>query len=462
MFAPEIHAARRRALLESGLSGIAVFPGNVEAPMNYLDNCYPFRQDSTFLYYFGHDLPGLWGTVDFDAGECALWGEDATMDDIIWSGPVPSVAERAARVGAERHGSLAGLADFVREAQRQGRAVHFLPQYRAENRERLEALTGIPAARQAEGVSRELSVAVVDQRSVKAPEEVVELEKAQVVSYDMYAAAMRMARLGVPEREIAGAMIGVVARSGAIPSFPLILSVHGETLHIRSHANILEAGNLLLIDSGAESPEHYASDITRVIPVGGRFDARQKSLYSILHDAQVAACAACRPGVTYRELHLATARRIAEGLTALGIMKGNPAEAVEAGAHALFMPHGLGHMMGLDVHDMENIGENLVGYGDELTRSSQFGLSALRLARTLRPGFVMTVEPGIYFIPALVAKWRAEGRNEAFIDYAEVEKYLDYGGMRLEDDVLVTDDGARVLGPGIPKSIADIEAFMAD
>jgi Xaa-Pro aminopeptidase len=276
----------------------------------------------------------------------------------------------------------------------------------------------------------------------------------------MYDVAMRMARPGVAERDIAGALTGVVARAGGLHSFPTILTTHGETLHQHAHDGVLEAGRMLLIDSGAESLEHYASDITRSFPVNGRFDTRQRELYSILHDAQVAACEACAPGVSFRDIHLKTARHIAKGLTALGIMRGNPEDAVAAGAHAVFFPHGLGHMMGLDVHDMEGFGEDLVGYGEGVERSAQFGLSALRFARTLQPGHVVTVEPGLYFIPALLDKWKTERRHEAFIDYARVESYVDFGGMRLEDDVLITGDGARILGPGIPKSIEDIEAAM--
>lgn len=463
MFDSHIYAARRQKLAESSLSGIAIFPANLEAPMNYTDNCYPFRQDSTFLYYFGHDLPELWGTIDLDSGESMLWGTDATMDDIIWTGPVPSMADRATLCGADGAGSPAQLEAIVKKAQGAGRPIHFLPAYRADIRERLAHLLGVPAHKQAEAASRELTLAVIDQRNIKGPEEIDELEKAQLISRDMYATAMRMAaKPGTPEREVAGALAGVVARADALHSFRTILTTHGETLHQHAHTGLLGVGDLLLIDSGAESPEHYASDITRTIPVGGKFDDRQRALYSILHDAQVAACEACRPGIAFRDIHLGTAHRIATGLTDLGIMKGAPAEAVAAGAHALFFVHGLGHMMGLDVHDMENLGEDLVGYADGITRSSQFGLSALRLGRILRPGFVFTVEPGIYFIPALIEKWRAEGRHEAFINYAEVEKYLDYGGMRLEDDVVVTEDGSRILGPGIPKSIEDIEAFMAN
>lgn len=460
MFDSTIYAARRARLAQSGLSGVAVFPGNVEAPMNYTDNCYPFRQDSTFLYYFGHDLPGLWGTLDLDTGEAVLWGEDATMDDIIWTGPLPSVAQRAERVGAQGSGSLRALMDVLRAAGKGGRQVHTLPQYRAENRERMAAMLGVSQDAVNAAPSRALALAIIDQRSCKAPEEIDELEKAQLVSRQMYDVAMRMARPGVTEREIAGALTGVVARAGGLHSFPTILTTHGETLHQHAHDGVLEAGRMLLIDSGAESLEHYASDITRSFPVNGRFDTRQRELYAILHDAQVAACEACAPGVSFRDIHLKTARRIAEGLTEIGIMRGNPEEAVAAGAHAVFFPHGLGHMMGLDVHDMEGFGEDLVGYGEGVERSPQFGLSALRFARTLQPGHVVTVEPGLYFIPALLDKWKTERRHEAFIDYARVESYVDFGGMRLEDDVLITGDGARILGPGIPKSIEDIEAAM--
>ncbi len=460
MFSKETYAKRRNALRETVQDGLILILGNVDVPMNYRSNTYRFRQDSNFLYFVGLDQQGLAAVIDADGGEEVLFGDDFTLDDIIWMGPQASVAERAERAGIAKARPFDELGDVLKKAQSAGRRIHYLPPYRAENCLLLEKLLGIPAAGQQAGASVELIKAIVALRSLKEPQEIAELEKAMDVAWLMHTTAMKMAKAGVYEHEIAGVVEGIAISGGGMLSFPLILSIHGETLHNHSHANKLSEGRMLLMDGGAETAMHYASDHTRTMPVGGRFSDRQRSVYEIVLEAQVKAIGAIKPGVAFRDIHLLAASVLAEGLQGLGLMKGDLAQAVEKGAHALFMPHGLGHMMGLDVHDMEDLGEDYVGYDDQVQRSDTFGTAFLRLGRKLQAGFVLTVEPGIYFIPALVEKWEKEKRFTEFIRYDEVKKYLDFGGIRIEDDILVTSDGYRVLGRPIPKTVRDIEETM--
>jgi Xaa-Pro aminopeptidase len=336
--------------------------------------------------------------------------------------------------------------------------VHFLAPYRPEHTLELATILGIAPTAVKEKRSAALHNAVAAQRLYKTPEEIADIEFAVDVSREMYAAAMRATAPGIKEHEIVGEIARVVLARGCTFAFPPICSVHGETLHNPFYRNTLEAGDWLVLDSGVETPARYASDLTRTIPVSGTFSSQQRAIYEAVLRAQTGAIAAVAPGVPYRDVHLGAARSFVNDLTGLGLMKGNADDAVAAGAHALFFPHGLGHMMGLDVHDMENLGEDIVGYEAGEARSTQFGLSYLRLARRLEPGFVITVEPGLYFIPALIDAWKAEGRHTAFINYAEVEKFRDARGCRIEDNVLVTPTGGRVLGPAIPKTIADVEA----
>ncbi|GAP43520.1 Xaa-Pro aminopeptidase [Lentimicrobium saccharophilum] len=461
MFAPGTYAGRREALRREIKSGIAVFPGNTEAAFNYPANTYHFRQDSTFSYFFGLNQPDLAGIIDFDSGAELLFGNDVDMDDIIWMGPQPSMADRGKLVGIDRTAPLQGFGDYIAEALNKGRKVHFLPPYRGETRIQLWTLLGIPVAEQKAAASVELIKAVVKLRSIKSAEEIAEIEKMVDVAYLMHTTAMKMAHPGIVEQEIAGTIEGIALANAGPVSFPVILSVNGQTLHNHYHGNTLSEGRMMVVDAGCESEESlYSSDITRTVPVGGKFNERQRGIYEIVLNANLKAIAAIKPGIPYREVHLLAAKTIADGLKALGLMKGDTQAAVEAGAHALFFPHGLGHMMGMDVHDMENLGENYVGYDEEITRASQFGTAFLRLGRRLQPGFVLTVEPGIYFIPALIDQWKAEGKFTEFINYEKVETYKDFGGIRIEDDVLVTETGNRVLGRPIPKTVAEIEAIM--
>ena len=453
MFARKTYVRRRERLKGQVGSGIVLLLGNDESPMNYAGNPYPFRQDSTFLYFIGIDRPGLAAVIDLDEGSECLFGDDPPVEEVVWTGPQPKVRVLAERAGVGRTAGADALREVVAEAVQKGRTVHFLPQYRPENGLRLTKL-GLDDA-----PSESLIRAVVAQRSVKSAEEVEQIESAVSVCREMQVTAMRMARPGVVEREIVGVMEGIAIAHGGRKSFPSIFSIHGETLHNPYYGNVLKAGDIVVNDSGAESPLHYAADITRTIPVGGRFSERQRDIYSIVLDSQERALAAVRPGVEFREVHRIASVALVEGLRALGLLKGDPAEAVEAGVHTLFFQCGVGHMMGLDVHDMDALGEDYVGYTETIHRNPAFGWRSLRLAKAVEPGFVVTVEPGIYFIPVLIDRWRDEGRLSDFIDYERVDSYRDFGGIRLEDDVLVTQDGCRILGPPIPKTIDEVEAL---
>ena len=462
MFDSKVYTDRRNRLRDKIESGLILFPGNPEVSFNYPANTYHFRQDSNFLYFFGLDHPDLAGIIDVDNGTDTIFGNDVDLDDIIWMGPQPALSDRAARAGVQQTAPLAEMLKVVAEARSKGRKIHFVPPYRGESYIQLAALFGIPVAEVRDNVSEDLIRAVVSLRSVKDEHEIAEIEKAVDIAYEMHTTSMRMAMPGRVEREIAGAIEGISLSLGGPVSFPIILSIHGETLHNHFHGNVLEAGRMMVTDAGAETTMHYASDITRTVPVGGRFNARQKDIYEIVLEANVKAIEATAPGVSNRDLHMLAAKVIATGLKNLGLMKGNVDDAVKEGAHAMFFPHGLGHMMGLDVHDMEGLGENYVGYDEEIKRSKQFGTAFLRLGRKHQPGFVFTIEPGIYFIPALIDQWKREGKFTEFINYEKVESFKDFGGIRIEDDVLVTETGYRVLGKPIPKTVAEIETTMSN
>jgi len=459
MLPPTTFAARRAALADALSAGLVVLLGNDEAPMNYAANLYPFRQDGSFLYYTGLDAPALALTLDAETGEATLFGRDATMEDRVWDGERPSLAERAASAGIEKTAPPEALAEAVGRARRQGRPVHVLPPYRAEGRLRLADLLGVaPAA--VEG-SVALIDAVIAQRLVKTDAEVAEIERALGIAAEMHTTAMRMAQPGVTEFEVAASMEAVAARHGSFPSFPSIVTARGEVPHHHASTYALEAGDLLLHDAGAVAPGTlYCADLTRVSPVGGAFSDRQRAIYDVVLAAQVGAIEACAPGVSFRDVHFGAARTIAAGLRDLGLLKGDVDAIVEAGAHALFFHHGLGHAMGLDVHDLEGLGEDRVGYVGEAERSTQFGTGYLRFARALRPGHVMTVEPGVYFNAALIAMWKDEGRFAEHVDYDEAERWVGFGGVRIEDDVLITESGHRVLGPDLPKQPDEVEAVV--
>lgn len=457
MFESSVYSKRRTLLRKSMGSGLVLLLGNEDAAFNYPANQYHFRQDSSFLYYFGLDHPNLAGVIDLDSGEDWIFGNDVDMDDIIWMGVLPSIADLSVKVGVIKTAPYSGLQKMMDTAVSQGREIHFTPPYRGETKLELERLTKIPAAELKAKSSVRLIKAIVAQRSIKDQYEIEEIEKAIDTAYLMHTTAMKMAMPGTWEQEIAGTIEGIALAHGGPVSFPVILSMNGQTLHNHDHSQILEPGRMMVVDAGCESALHYASDLTRTVPVGLRFNSRQKAVYEAVLQANLKAIEAIKPGILYKDVHLLAAGVMVDALKEIGLMKGNTQDAVAAGAHALFFPHGLGHMMGLDVHDMENLGQIYVGYDDEIQPASQFGLAFLRLARRLEPGFVLTVEPGCYFIPALIDQWKAEGLHTSFINYAEAEKYKDFGGVRIEDDVLVTETGNRVLGKPVPKTIQEIE-----
>lgn len=460
MFDKQVYVDRRAELKKKFKNGLILFIGNDEAAMNYADNTYAFRQDSTFLYYFGLDIPNMAGIIDIDQNEEILFGYEYSIEDIVWTGPQPKLADLAELVGVSQTFTIDNLKKYLKSKINKKTKIHFLPTYRGDQTLKLAELLDENPYRLKSKISKKLIEAVVAQRSIKGEEEVAEIEYALEIAYQMHTTAMRMAKPGVIERDIAGAIEGIAVSVGSGVSFPSIVSKNGQTLHNHYHGNVLKEGDLLVCDAGAESLLHYASDITRTSPVGGRFSNKQKDIYEIVLTAQKNAINMIKPGVKHIDVHLTAAKIIAAGLSQIGLMKGDLNAAVKAGAHALFFPHGLGHMMGLDVHDMENLGEAYVGYDEKTKRSDQFGLAYLRLAKELQPGFVFTCEPGIYFIPELIDQWKAKKKFKNFINYDKIEEYRDFGGIRIEDNILVTQNGYKVLGRPIPKEADDVEAWV--
>jgi Xaa-Pro aminopeptidase len=458
MFSTRTYIDRRKRLQKDVASGILLFLGNDDYGMNYADNTYHFRQDSTFLYFFGSDYAGLSAIIDIDNDKEIIFGDELTIDHIVWMGTQPTVREKSLQVGVNRTEPSSRLPELLSEAIRKGRKIHFLPPYRAEHQVKLMDLLGVALGKQAEAASVDFIKAVVNQRNYKTDEEILQIEDAVNITADMHNHAMRMARPGMKEAEVAAAVTEIALAHEGELSFPVIATINGQTLHNHYHGNVLKEGDMLLLDAGAENRMHYAGDLSSTIPVGKRFTERQKDIYRIALAAHQNAVEALRPGVPFKDIHLLAARTIVDGMKNLGLMRGDAAEAANAGAHALFFQCGLGHMMGLDVHDMENLGEVWVGY-DGQPKSTLFGLKSLRLARKLEPGFVLTIEPGIYFIPELIDMWKAEKRFAEFINYDKVEEYRNFGGLRNEEDYLITQEGARRLGKHVPIAIEDVESM---
>ena len=460
MFAKSTYIERRSLLKKLVGDGLIVIFGNNDAPSNYPANAYKFRQDSSFLYYFGQHREGLVGVIDLDNDKEWLIGDDIDINDIIWTGFVPSVSDLGAEVGVANSAPMSSLKTMVDKAKAEGKTVHYLPPYRHDTMIQISDLLGMHPLKTREMASLKLIKAVVDMRAVKSDEEIEEIERAMEIGYDMHMTAMRACAPGVTEQHIAGLMEGIAHGRGCKVSFQSIVTMHGEIQHGYPSLRPLEAGRLLLVDAGAETVNNYCSDNTRVTPISGKFTPRQRDIYSIVEACHDLAIEKAKPGVKWMDVHLDVCRLMAERLKAVGLMKGNTEDAVQAGAHAMFLPHGLGHMMGMDVHDMEGLGQVYVGFDDEVRPSTQFGLNCLRCGRRLQKGFVMTDEPGIYFIPHLIDLWRSEGKHTEFINYDLLETYKDFGGIRLEDDILITDDGCRVLGKNtIPYHIDDVEAM---
>lgn len=467
MLSKESYIRRRKALVEkmAGEQGVLVFIGNTDSPAQYRDNCYKWRQDSTWLYLFGIDQPGLAATIDLADGTATLFGDDPDIDDIIWNGPTPSVRDYADSCGIEKTAPAGALSSAVK-----GRKLHFVPASRYYNALKLSELTGLkPEHHFSEGkkgcpaASLPLVKALVSMRLVKDVQEIALLDAAADLGIEMHSVARRGVKLGTIEQSIVGSMESVALAKGWGVSFSTILTQHGEVFHCHSHEMPLEPGKLLVIDAGVESNEHYASDFTRTYPTGGRYTTRQREIYQIVYECNELAYSLIKPGTSYRDVHIAAVEHMLRRLGELGLVNGDPAELAALGYGGLFMPHGLGHNMGLDVHDMEDYGENIVGYDDDQQRSSQLGLGSLRMARRLAPGNVITDEPGIYFIPALIEQWKEQGIGGGRINYEALKAYYDFGGIRLEDDVLVTEDGARRLGSQrLPISPDDVEKAMAE
>lgn len=468
MFDKSVYVRRRKTLVAKmaesaaeGKRGIALFVGNAEAPAQYKDNCYKFRQDSTWLYFFGIDEPLFAAVIDLDNGDEEIFADDVEIGDIIWMGPQPSVASKAALAGVEKSSPYGALDNVVSKALAAGRPVHFVTPSRYYNTMKIASLLKCNDAKVAGKFSLALTKAIISMRLVKEDCEIEQLDDASALGHEMHTVARNNIVLGRVEQEIVGRMEAVTLAKGWGVSFPTILTQHGETLHNHLHDKVIESGRLMVIDAGAENNMHYASDFTRTYPVNGKFTSKQRDIYQIVCDCNELAFKLTRPGITYREVHLKTMHLMLEELRALDIVRGNLNNMVEAGVAGLFMPHGLGHNMGLDVHDMEDYGEDYVGYDDDQKRSAQLGLGSLRMARKLVPGNVITDEPGIYFIPALIEQWKATNADHGFVNYQKLESYYDFGGIRLEDDVLVTADGARRLGKHrLPIFPDDIEAAM--
>ncbi|QXV65104.1 aminopeptidase P N-terminal domain-containing protein [Mucilaginibacter sp. 21P] len=455
---------QRRSVLKQKMSGkgIIVLMGNDESSMNYKDNTFPFRQDSSFLYYFGLDVAGLAAVIDTNSGDEIIFGNDLTIDDIVWTGTLPSVSEMAALVGVSKTQAYPQIAAYIGKATLAGRQVHLLPPYRPENKIKLASwlqtnLDGIKNY-----VSVELIKAVISQRVIKTPLEVAEIEKAVNTSVDMELAVIRSVRAGMREYELVAKAHEVAIASDSRLGYPAIITKHGQTLHTHYYGNVLADGDMVLADIGAENAMHYGGDLTRTFPVGKQFDTRQGELYDVVVQSMDHAISMLKPGIRYKDIHLQACQKLVEGLKTVNLMKGDAEEAVAAGAHTMFFQCGLGHMLGMDTHDMEDLGEQYVGYSDTLKKETEiFGLKSLRLGRELESGYVLTVEPGIYIIPELIDRWQAEKKYQEFINYEVLNTYRDFGGIRVEDNFLITDTGSQLLGKYLPKTRQEIEALRA-
>lgn len=463
MFEKKVYQQRRAALQSKLNSGILLFLGNEDSPMNFKDNIYHFRQDSTFLYYFGINDPSLAAIIDLDEDETILFGNEMSIDDIVWMGRQKTLAEKSADSGLSKILPLDQLDTYLKKYQEKNRPVHFLPPYRPENIIKLTNWFNVPTNQLKERASLSFIKAVVAQRSIKSAEEIEELDRAASMSADIHLMVMQQAKPGMYERELAAKIQSEALASGGNLAYPVILTVQGEILHNHYYGNQLNEGQLVLNDSGVETALGYAGDLTRTFPVGKTFSAEQKDVYDIVLNAYYHAKDLLAPGVRYLDVHLASCKMLAQGLKDIGLMKGNIDDAVQAGAHAMFFQCGTGHMMGLDVHDMEDLGEQYVGYTDDLIKNTtQFGLKSLRLGKELEAGYVLTVEPGIYIIPELIDRWKASNEFAEFINYDKLETFRNFSGIRVEDDFLITDSGSRMLGKHLALTTEEIEAIRSE
>ena len=461
MFKSKVYIKRRKELRKNVNSGIILFIGNNESNMLIRDTVHKFRQNSSFLYYWGLEEPGLAALIDMDNDKEILFGHDLTIEEIIWSGEQEKLTEKARLIGVAKIAEMSDLKGIFADYREDRRRIHYLPQHLDNNISKISELLNIPRDKVNEKCSIELTKAVISQRLIKSKKEIVEIEKALKISYKLHTSAMQKTKPGKYEYEIVKQMEKILISKGSRWAYLPIFTIRGERLHNHHYNNKMLSGDLVINDSGAESSnELYSSDITRTFPVNAVFTKKQKEIYEIVLKSQLAAIDAVKPGVKYLDIHLLTAKVITEGLKNIGIMKGDVDNAVKQGAHALFFPHGLGHMMGLDVHDLEDLGEDYIGYSDKIKRSKQFGLAYLRFAKELQTGHVVTVEPGIYFIPQLIKQWQSDNKFTEFIHYEKVKEYIEFGGVRIEDNILVTKNGSKVLGKPIPKTVQEIESIM--
>jgi len=461
MFKKETYTERRRILKEKVGKGIILLFGNEDSPMNYTDNTYDFRQDSTFLYYYGIQHPGLAAIIDIENDNEIIFGDDFTIDDIVFMGPKPTIVERAELCGVANVQPVNKLEEVLDSFRKKGNQIHYLPLYRPENKIRLFEILGIAPKEVANKFSLDLVKAVVSQREIKTEEEIAQIHQAVNVTVDMHVAAMKFAKPGITEAQVTAEIYKIAIAAGGNISFPIIATINGQTLHNHYHGNVLKEGDLFLIDAGFENEMAYAGDLSSTVPVSKKFTSVQREIYQLSLDSHQAAIDAAQLNKPFKNVHIAASKTIFDGLKSMGLTKGNADDAFEAGAHALFFPCGTGHMMGLDVHDMEDLGEVWVGY-DGQPKSTQFGLKSLRFAKPIQPGHVFTIEPGIYFIPELMDLWRSQNKFNDFINWDEVYKYRNFGGIRNEEDFVMTENGARLLGKPKPKTVEEVEAIRAE
>ena len=461
MFSKKTYTERRRILKEKVGKGIILLFGNEDSPMNYTDNTYHFRQDSTFLYYYGIQHPGLAAIIDIENDNEIIFGDDFTIDDIVFMGPKPTIVERAELCGVANVQPVNKLEEVLDSFRKKGNQIHYLPLYRPENKIRLFEILGIAPKEVANKFSLDLVKAVVSQREIKTEEEIAQIHQAVNVTVDMHVAAMKFAKPGITEAQVTAEIYKIAIAAGGNISFPIIATINGQTLHNHYHGNVLKEGDLFLIDAGFENEMAYAGDLSSTVPVSKKFTSVQREIYQLSLDSHQAAIDAAQLNKPFKNVHIAASKTIFDGLKSMGLTKGNADDAFEAGAHALFFPCGTGHMMGLDVHDMEDLGEVWVGY-DGQPKSTQFGLKSLRFAKPIQPGHVFTIEPGIYFIPELMDLWRSQNKFNDFINWDEVYKYRNFGGIRNEEDFVMTENGARLLGKPKPKTVEEVEAIRAE
>ncbi|MCE6988493.1 aminopeptidase P family protein [Dyadobacter sp. CY323] len=459
MFSKETYIQRRQLLKRKIGSGLILLLGNEESGMNYRDNVYPFRQDSTFLYYFGLDVASIHAVIDIDNDQEIIFGNELTIDDIVWTGPKEALVDKAAKVGVTKVQPLSAIDGYLKDILSKKQTIHYLPPYRGEHYLQLQEWLQIAPAEAEQKASVGLIKAIVSMRSYKSEEEVAEIEKAVNTSVDMHLEFMRITRPGMTEKGLAGKLQSIAISQGGDISYPVIMTVNGEILHTHARDLAMRDGQMSLCDAGAETAMRYCGDLTRTIPTGKKFSTLQREMYEIVLNAQKSAIEACKPGILYKDVHTLAAIKLLEGLKSLGVVTGDPAEAVANDVHTLFFQCGLGHMMGMDVHDMENLGEQYVGYTDDLKKGTTFGWKSLRLGRALEPGFVVTIEPGLYLIPTLIDRWKAENKLSQFVNYNKLEMLRDFTGIRIEDDIVITEDGNRILGKHLPKEVAEVEAM---